>query len=342
MNEQSKATEAVSPSGDSQAVRGAAQDAGEDVQRPIFTSYQVRRSNSIGDLVGALAKAQLGYKPIVKGVENTFYTTDRKKAMYADLAAVIAATQKALAENGVVIIQSPLIKPETKEAGVLSLMAHSSGQWIEVEALLPATAKVKEYKEGVSGFTWGVKFDAQTCGIAITYSRRYTYQSQTGVAAEEDDDGNSIGEAASGSKEAAQAVGAAKVASMKEKTAQKGQPSSQEARSEAQKAQTDGETRVLGGILREYKSLATSKGQKFFAVVVDAEEVRIWGNPKFGEPGTTFDQLLAFGHGRFCQFVVQTETKNDKTYTMIRGIREIAGRKWDDEGLEIISREAGE
>ena len=184
---------------------------------PIPSIKEIGRSASIGKLVGALAKAQLAYKPIFKGVENTFYTTDKKKAMYADLSAIILATQKALAENGLVIIQSPVVKPETKEAGVRSLLAHSSDEWTEVEVLLPATAKIKIYEGTGGNFKWGEKFDAQTCGIAITYTRRYSYQSQAGVAAEEDDDANSIGEAAGGSKEAAQSVAARKTAEMKAK-----------------------------------------------------------------------------------------------------------------------------
>jgi hypothetical protein len=174
-----------------------------------------KRSESIGKLIGALAAAQLEYKPILKSVENVFYTTDKKKAMYADLSAVIAATQPALAKHGLAIVQSPIIDAENKRAGVQSLLAHSSGEWSEVEVLLPATAKTKIYDTTGSGYKWGEKFDAQTCGIAITYSRRYTYQSQAGVAAEEDDDANSIGEASGGSKEAAQAVGEEKLARMK-------------------------------------------------------------------------------------------------------------------------------
>lgn len=169
----------------------------------------IRRSATLGKLVEALAKAQLSFQPILKTVENVFYTTDRKKAMYADLASVIAATQKPLAENGLVIIQSSIVKAAEKQAGTRSLLIHMSDEWLEHEVLLPATAKAKEWKDGVQ--VPYLKFDAQTCGIAITYSRRYSYQSLIGVAAEEDDDGNSIGEAASGSRDAQKAVAERKI-----------------------------------------------------------------------------------------------------------------------------------
>ena len=41
-------------------------------------------------------------------------------------------------------------------------------------------------------YTWKQQFTAQTCGIGMTYARRYSYESIIGVAAEEDDDGNRI------------------------------------------------------------------------------------------------------------------------------------------------------
>ena len=172
---------------------------------PYEAKVIIRRSESIGKLVESLAKAQLKYTKIKKSVENTFYTTEKKRAMYADLAAVIDATQPALASEGLVIIQHPIIRSQERSAGVLSVLAHSSGEWYENETVLPATAKIKEYQDG-GKFNWGLKFDAQTCGIAITYSRRYSWQSLAGVAAEEDDDGNSIGEPSGGSKEAALSV----------------------------------------------------------------------------------------------------------------------------------------
>jgi ERF superfamily len=187
------------------------------VESPVIAT--VRHSNELGELARALAKAQLEFTPIVKSVENTFYTTERKKAMYADLAGIIAATQKALAQNGLVIIQSPLVLFEEKRAGSRSRLLHESGEWMECEVLLPATAKAQEWKDNVK--VPYQKFDAQTCGIAITYSRRYAYQSLIGVAAEEDDDANGIGEPSGGSVEAAKAVANRKIAEFEAKKGKK-------------------------------------------------------------------------------------------------------------------------
>ena len=157
----------------------------------IEPSVAANRSLSIAKLAGALAKAQLSFQPVRKNTENLFY-----KSKYADLSAVIEATQKALAENGLVIIQSPKVDFEGKKAGVVSTLAHESGEWWENELLLPA-------KEGE-------KFDAQKVGSAVTYARRYSYQSIIGVAAELDDDANSA--SGLGTKEAARDVAKSKTA----------------------------------------------------------------------------------------------------------------------------------
>jgi hypothetical protein len=140
-------------------------------------SESVNRSESIGKLVVALAQAQLRFDPVLKDTKNPYYNSK-----YADLSNVIVATQTPLAENGLVVIQTPLRKDQ--DAGVLTLLAHSSGEWISSELMLPAVSAGKDGK---------ARFDAQSVGSAITYARRYTYQGIIGVAAE-DDDGNAAAE----------------------------------------------------------------------------------------------------------------------------------------------------
>lgn len=164
------------------------------------------QSEQINELAAALSKAQLEYAPVHKDSLNPHYGSK-----YADLATVIAATQKALAKNGLTVTQWPCADNNVKEAGVISELAHSSGQWKRMELMLPATGKAKD---------GNTKYDAQTIGIAITYARRYSYQAIVGVAAELDDDANLISEPA-GTKEAAKSVADRKIAEHKEKTAQK-------------------------------------------------------------------------------------------------------------------------
>jgi ERF superfamily len=141
-----------------------------------MSELPIKRSETIGALVGALAAAQGVFGSLVKTHVNTY--TGKK---YADLADVIAATQSGMSKNGLSLIQVPIRKDDAQEAGVFSILAHSSGEWISVELILPATMKAKD---------GAIKFDQQSIGSAITYARRYTWQALVGVAAEEDDDGN--------------------------------------------------------------------------------------------------------------------------------------------------------
>lgn len=166
--------------------------------------FEIAMSPTFAKLVEALAKAQLAYKPVVKQNENEAFTRGNRKSYYADLATYIDATQKALAENGLVVIQWPTVATTAESMSLISILAHSSGEWMRGKLTLPAG--------GRNGFT------PQSCGSSITYARRYSYSAITGCAAE-DDDGNAG--SGIGSSEAAKAVGEAKVAAMREKASQK-------------------------------------------------------------------------------------------------------------------------
>jgi hypothetical protein len=155
-----------------------------------------------GKLIEALAKAQLTFKPVVKQTDNAAFMRGGKASKYADLAEYIDATQKSLAENGLVVTQWPDVAPEAKSMSLVSYLMHSSGEWMRGKLTLPAL--------GRDGLT------AQSCGSSITYARRYSYAAITGCASE-DDDGNSA--SGRGTAEAAQAVGKEKIARLKEKVA---------------------------------------------------------------------------------------------------------------------------
>lgn len=161
-------------------------------------------SGATGKLTAALAKAQLAFGPVKKNVENSFFSTESKHAMYADLSSLIEATQKALADNELVVIQKPKVDFAGRRAGCHTKLSHASGEWESMELLLPAVSKSSYWKAGAKMDYW--KFDAQTIGAAITYSRRYSYAPMIGVCAETDFDANEIGEANDGSREAQKEV----------------------------------------------------------------------------------------------------------------------------------------
>lgn len=145
----------------------------------IETSARLTHSAEIGELAKAMAAARKKFKTVKKDTINPFF-----KSKYADLAGVIEATEGALAEHDLCIVQSPRFNGQT--VTVTTMLMHGSGQWMRDDLSLPMA-----------------KFDAQGAGSAITYARRYSYQSFVNVAAEADDDGN----AASGKeKEAKEAT----------------------------------------------------------------------------------------------------------------------------------------
>lgn len=120
---------------------------------------------NLGQLYGALAKAQAGFKPLAKNrdVEITMKSGGKFKFRYADLEAVIAATRPSLAENGLAVIQ------RADGGNLVSILAHESGGTIESTIRLPEPmGEIKNY------------------GAAITYIRRYAYCALLCVAADDD------------------------------------------------------------------------------------------------------------------------------------------------------------
>ncbi len=124
----------------------------------------MNRSESIGTLAKALAKAQGQIKAAVKGAENPFF-----KSSYADLPAVFKACREHLSANDIAVIQATGFD----EAGVFleTTLAHASGEW--VSGVYPVRP---------------VKPDPQSMGSAITYSRRYALSAMVGVVADDEDD----------------------------------------------------------------------------------------------------------------------------------------------------------
>jgi hypothetical protein len=131
----------------------------------------MQRSESIGELIAALAKAQLEFTPALKTTRNTYF--DSK---YADLAANIDAVRPALNKHGIAILQFPEVDLELQTVSVVTALHHGE-QFISQTFAAPAV--------GSKGF------NVQSIGAATTYLRRYGIQALCGLASE-DDDGNSV------------------------------------------------------------------------------------------------------------------------------------------------------
>lgn len=123
------------------------------------------KSEGIAKLSDALAKAQAEVTGAAKDSENPHF-----KSKYADLASIWDACRVALSKNGLAVVQ--LAESDGDKATVVTLLTHSSGEWIKGRITLKP-----------------VKADAQGIGSALTYGRRYGLAAMVGVAPE-DDDGN--------------------------------------------------------------------------------------------------------------------------------------------------------
>ena len=115
----------------------------------------------INELAAALAKAQGVMENATMNRVNPHF-----KSKYADLASVWDAVRKPLSENGLAVVQI------ITDGKLVTLLMHTSGQWVQSEYPLPPAARPQEM------------------GSALTYARRYSLSAITGIAADEDDDAN--------------------------------------------------------------------------------------------------------------------------------------------------------
>jgi hypothetical protein len=121
------------------------------------------QSENVDLISAALVKAQGVMKAATYNKVNPHF-----KNKYADLAAVIDAVRKPMAENGLGFTQTMYA---TDTALFLeTTLRHTSGQWISSEYPLPMGAT------------------PQQLGSALTYARRYSLSSIACIAADEDDD----------------------------------------------------------------------------------------------------------------------------------------------------------
>jgi hypothetical protein len=130
----------------------------------------MNKSESIGELVAALAQAQAEFKPIEKDKEAKVASKTGASFSYhyADLASCVDATRPALAKNGLAVIQP--IRRTGGDVVVTSILAHASGEWISEEMSWPGGA------------------DSRSIGSAATYARRYGYLAIVGAVARDEDD----------------------------------------------------------------------------------------------------------------------------------------------------------
>ena len=160
----------------------------------------MNKSATISSLMKALIEVQ-GKMPSIKmNSKNPMFNSK-----YADLGAVIETSKPLLQENGLAISQfvtSKEVQIEEEEEGqqsstklrvkktevligVTTILAHSSGEYMEDTVYMPLTKS-----KGVN--------PTQQAGINVTYLRRYAWASILGMYADEDVDGNQSSSQANG------------------------------------------------------------------------------------------------------------------------------------------------
>lgn len=145
----------------------------------------MKSSEQLGELFAALAKAQAEMDVALKDSSNPHFNSK-----FADLKSVVSVSRPALTKNNLCVTQPPV--KEEWGAVLVTILGHSSGQWISSEIEIKPMKKMGKY-EKKEDFIPGPDDDPQKIGGFITYMRRYAYASIVGVVAEDDD-----GEAASG------------------------------------------------------------------------------------------------------------------------------------------------
>lgn len=125
-------------------------------------------SESRTKLFAAMVKANAEIKAVSFDSTNPYY-----KSQYASLGAVLDVIKPIYAEHGLSIIQNPT--SDLGGIGIENIIIHESGEYITNSITLDLGEQKKP---------------AEAAGIAISYLRRYSLASITGLYAEQDTDGD--------------------------------------------------------------------------------------------------------------------------------------------------------
>lgn len=294
----------------------------------------LKQSASIGKLAEALAKAQLKYTPITKDSENPAFKRGNKVSRYADLFSLIRGTQKALAEEGLIVFQSPTV--DGRVLIMHSRLIHSSGEWMSNDLSMPAADE--------RGYT------AHSIGKAITYARRYSYQCMVGAVAEEDDDGNDA--SGVGSNQVAQNVAKEKLEAASKSADPKVAALAKEGLAKINAADTaknlegqlqrslevqkdDGLFDEVSGLVNGVRDLVTSpaKGSRPYRKIAmtifekgEPKDIEISAFDNFKMSDTScFAALDGAENGSTAAFVIERNGK----YFNLKDIKQLGSRHWD-------------
>jgi hypothetical protein len=134
-----------------------------------------RSSESIGEIAGALAKAQAELinpeKSLTGTIRSPFGREGERTFRYAPLSSGLEIVRKALGQHEIATVQTTSIDSEAGLVRLTTVLAHSSGQWISSDwPVCPVSETAAPHR----------------MGTALTYARRYALFTLVGIAGEDD------------------------------------------------------------------------------------------------------------------------------------------------------------
>src|SRR5215204_2377205 len=141
-----------------------------------------RASETIGNIAGALAKAQTELtnpeKALTATILSAFPREGDRTFRYASLASGLDIVRKCLGQHEIATVQTTAIDNEAGLIQLITLLAHSSGEWMSSDwPVCPVSETAAPHR----------------MGAALTYARRYALFTLVGIAGEDDLDGPDLG-----------------------------------------------------------------------------------------------------------------------------------------------------
>jgi hypothetical protein len=136
-----------------------------------------RSSESIGNLAGAMAKAQAELanpeKSLTATIPATFPREESRAFRYASLASGLDLVRECLGRHEIATIQTTSIDPPAGLIRLTTVLAHASGEWMSSDwPVCPVSDPGAPHR----------------LGAALTYARRYALFTLVGIAGEDDMD----------------------------------------------------------------------------------------------------------------------------------------------------------
>ena len=297
----------------------------------------MKHSESIAAIAEALAAAQAEYVPVKKTKEATVKGTTKQGKpyeytyMYADLADILSMLLPRLSKQGIALSQ-PNVLVDGK-LRVVTYLLHKTGEWMHSDG-------IEMSEEG----------DPQQFGIESTYFRRYDVSSFTGVAPDEDTDGQGAGKRVKRTTpEQAMAGATLHQTARATSTQQSTQQANQRAAAPQEQAQPqagqckfippNGLTTVIKGC-KEIEAVGATKDQKARKGYLVVTFLGTHNGLNFASCfDTKYWDLLKESVGLECNLVIKEADKNNQHFINIVDVMFVDGQAYF-EGKPVVEGEA--